>query len=113
MSLFSHWITPPVEPRRYNTHFFFAIAPPLQDPIADADETHDGMWIAPADALERYAQGTMHLVYPTIKHLERLRAFRSADEAAEYARRKAVLTIMPYAPEGGDFRIPLALENAW
>jgi 8-oxo-dGTP pyrophosphatase MutT (NUDIX family) len=113
LALFSHWITPPVEPRRYNTHFFFAIAPPSQDPLADAHETHDGIWIAPTDALERYARGTMHLVYPTIKHLERLRAFGSADEAANYARRKKVLTIMPHAPDDGDFKIPQALENIW
>lgn len=113
LALFSHWITPPVEPRRYNTHFFFAIAPPLQDPLADAHETHDGIWIAPADALERNASGTMHLVYPTIKHLERLRAFASVDDAAEYARRKPVLTIMPHAPQNGDFKIPRALENTW
>lgn len=113
LTLFSHWITPPVEPRRYNTHFFFAIAPPSQDPLADAHETHDGIWIAPDDALARYASGTMHLVYPTIKHLERLCAFGSARDAAEYARRKAVLTIMPHAPHDGDFQIPQALENAW
>ena len=86
LALFSHWITPPIEPRRYNTHFFFAIAPPSQDPLADAHETHDGIWIALAEALERYAQGTMHLVYPTIKHLERLCAFGSAHEAAGMMR---------------------------
>lgn len=113
LALFSHWITPPIEPRRYNTHFFFALAPSSQDPLADAHETHDGIWIAPTDALERYGRGAMHLVYPTIKHLERLRAFGSADEAADYARRKRVLTIMPNAPNDGDFKIPQALENVW
>jgi 8-oxo-dGTP pyrophosphatase MutT (NUDIX family) len=113
LSLFSHWITPPVEPRRYNTHFFFAMAPPSQDPLADAHETHDGVWIAPGDALERYARGAMHLVYPTIKHLERLRAFGSAGEAEDYARRKPVLTIMPHAPDEGAFAIPPSLENVW
>lgn len=113
LTLFSHWITPPVEPRRYNTHFFFALAPASQDPMADAHETHDGIWVAPADALERYGQGSMHLVYPTIKHLQRLRAFHSAQAAAEYARRKPVLTIMPHAPDDGDFEIPQGLENAW
>lgn len=113
LALFSHWITPPVEPRRYNTHFFFAMAPPQQDPLADAHETHDGIWIAPSEALERYARGSLHLVYPTIKHLERLRIFDSAQQAAEYARRKPVLTIMPFARQDGDFRIPQALENAW
>ncbi len=72
LTLFSHWITPLSEPRRYNTHFFFAAAPPDQGALADAFETHDGIWIAPALALERQRAGTLHLVYPTIKHLERL-----------------------------------------
>ncbi len=76
LTLFSHWITPPSEPRRYNTHFFFAIAPPDQAALADASETHDGIWIAPQAALERRRTGSLHLVYPTIKHLERLQAYR-------------------------------------
>ncbi len=112
LSLFSHWITPPSEPRRYNTHFFFAVAPPGQDPLADAFETHDGIWISPAAALDRGRAGTMHLVYPTIKHLARLAAFDSVDAALEFARSKPVLTIVP-ADAGDDFAIPAALENAW
>ncbi len=112
LALFSHWITPRSERRRYNTHFFFAPAPPGQAALADAVETHDGIWIAPAVALERYRAGTMHLVYPTIKHLTRLAAFDSVDRALEFARTKAVLTILPN-DAGGDFAIPAALEDAW
>jgi 8-oxo-dGTP pyrophosphatase MutT (NUDIX family) len=112
LTLFSHWITPASEPRRYNTHFFLAAVPALQDPLADAYETHDGIWMVPARALERYAEGSLHLVYPTIKHLERLRAFDSVAAAEAYARRKPVLTVMP-AAQGDDFVIPEALENAW
>lgn len=112
LTLFSHWITPATEPRRYNTHFFFAIAPPNQAARADAHETHDGIWIAPARALERHRAGEMHLVYPTIKHLERLRGFDSVEGALRYARSKPVLTIMP-ADRGESFAIPPALENAW
>jgi 8-oxo-dGTP pyrophosphatase MutT (NUDIX family) len=112
LTLFSHWITPPSEPRRYNTHFFFAVAPPNQVAHADAHETHDGMWIAPSRALEMQRAGTLHLVYPTIKHLERLRCFASVSDALRYARTKPVLTIMPSA--GTDnFAIPTTLENAW
>jgi 8-oxo-dGTP pyrophosphatase MutT (NUDIX family) len=112
LTLFSHWITPPGEPRRYNTHFFFAAAPPDQAARADAHETHDGIWIAPARALELHRAGGMHLVYPTIKHLERLSAFDSVAAAQSYARTKPVLTIMP-AAAADDFAIPAALENAW
>jgi 8-oxo-dGTP pyrophosphatase MutT (NUDIX family) len=112
LTLFSHWITPPSEPRRYNTHFFFASAAADQAALADAFETHDGVWIAPADALERYRRGTMHLVYPTIKHLERLSAFASVEDAQAFARSKPVITIMP-TDAGEDFEIPQPLESAW
>lgn len=112
LTLFSHWITPPSEPRRYNTHFFFAIAPPRAAASADAYETHDGIWIAPDRALALYRSGEMHLVYPTIKHLERLALFDSVEQARSYARRKPVLTIMPTTGDD-DFAIPPALENAW
>lgn len=112
LTLFSHWITPPSEPRRYNTHFFFALAPGDQAALADASETHDGIWIAPPEALERRRAGTLHLVYPTIKHLERLARFESVDDALDYAKRKPVLTIVP-KDSADDFEIPASLENAW
>ena len=112
LTLFSHWITPPSEPRRYNTHFFFAVAPADQVALADAFETHDGLWIAPAEALARRRAGSMHLVYPTIKHLTRLESFDSVPAALEFARSKPVLTIMP-RDTNEDFEIPAGLENAW
>ncbi|HEY6326408.1 MAG TPA: hypothetical protein VIW73_07870 [Candidatus Cybelea sp.] len=112
LTLFSHWITPPSEPRRYNTHFFFAAAPPEQAALADAFEMHDGIWIAPGDALARHRRGEMHLVYPTIKHLERLSAFDSLDAALRFARSKPIVTIMPH-DTADDFAIPARLEGAW
>jgi len=112
LTLFSHWITPPNENRRFNTHFFFALAPPGQAGLADAIETHEGLWIAPREALERYRAGTFRLVYPTIKHLERLSPFQSLDEAHAFAREKPVLTILPATGSGG-FAIPPSLEDAW
>ena len=112
LTLFSHWITPRTEPRRYNTHFFFAAAPADQPALADAVETHDGLWIAPSEALARRRRGDLHLVYPTINHLVRLQSFASVEAAREFARNKAVLTIMPQ--EAGDgFHIPDGIENAW
>jgi 8-oxo-dGTP pyrophosphatase MutT (NUDIX family) len=113
LALFSHWITPPSEPRRYNTHFFLAPAPPEQSPLADAYETHDGMWIAPSLALERYRSGNLYLVYPTIKHLERLLPFESVEAALSFARSKPILTIMPTGAREGGFALPPELENAW
>jgi 8-oxo-dGTP pyrophosphatase MutT (NUDIX family) len=112
LSYFSHWITPPTEPRRYDTHFFLAVAPD-QTALADADETHDGIWITPNDALRRYRDGSFRLVYPTIKHLERIAPFESVEALEEFARTKRVLTIMPTGSPYEDFAMPASLEDAW
>ncbi len=113
MLLYSHWITPPTELRRYNTHFFIARAPDAQPGMADTIETHDERWIEPARALAEHAAGRMHLVYPTIKHLERLAAHASVDDALAFARRKPVLTIMPDRAPSEGFVMPVELEERW
>jgi len=113
LTLFSHWITPPTEPRRFNTHFFIAPAPHAQDGRADAYETHDEIWISPARALERNAEGTLHMIYPTKKHLERLQAFRSVDELMTFAQNKPIQTIMPWTSPDEGFVMPAELEGRW
>ena len=112
LTLFSHWITPRSEARRYNTHFFFGVAPADQAALADAFETHDGLWISPGEALARRRSGSLHLVYPTLKHLVRLERFDSVDAALSFAREKSIFTIMP-KEAAGEFEIPPALEDAW
>ncbi len=113
MHLFSHWITPPTEPRRYDTHFFIAPAADVHVASADQVETHDERWIEPAVALALYRADQLHLVYPTIKHLERLAAFDDVENALRFTREKPIVTIMPWtAPQDG-FVMPASLENAW
>jgi 8-oxo-dGTP pyrophosphatase MutT (NUDIX family) len=110
---FSHWITPSSEPRRYDTHFFLAIAPADQTVSADSVETHDGCWISPGEALARHRARRLHLVYPTIKHLERLAAFGELQSLCDFARSKPICTIEPATTVEGDFSIPAELEGAW
>ncbi len=112
LALFSQWLTPPQFPKRYNTHFFLAPAPEGAAASADAHETHDGIWIAPADAIARNKTGDLHLVYPTLKHLERLAQFATLDELVAFARTKPVLALSPETVNDG-FALPPALENAW
>jgi 8-oxo-dGTP pyrophosphatase MutT (NUDIX family) len=110
---FSHWITPSSQPRRYDTHFFLAIAPAGQTVTADSIETHDGRWISPGEALARHRARRLHLVYPTIKHLERLAAFSDLESLRDFARSKPIYTIEPATTMEGDFSIPAELEGAW
>ncbi len=113
LSLFSHWITPPGFPRRYDAHFFLAEATADQAAVADAHETHDGIWIQPHLALQECAAGTFRMVYPTIKHVERLTQFHSTDELFAFADVKPIYSIMPEMPGDREFSMPPELEYTW
>jgi 8-oxo-dGTP pyrophosphatase MutT (NUDIX family) len=63
------WVTPTIEPRRFDTRFFMATLPPGQVPIHDARETTAGEWLTPQAALDGYAGGTLELAPPTLRIL--------------------------------------------
>jgi 8-oxo-dGTP pyrophosphatase MutT (NUDIX family) len=68
----SHWITPSIEPKRFDTRFFVAALPPGQEASADLSELTEHAWIDPsalAGALER---GEIRVVPPTLLTLEDL-----------------------------------------
>ncbi len=77
----ARWITPAAEPRRYDTLFLLALAPPSQEAAADEVETTAGRWMPPADALAAHAAGELDLILPTVANLEWLAAQESAQGA--------------------------------
>jgi 8-oxo-dGTP pyrophosphatase MutT (NUDIX family) len=93
--LFARWITPSGVRSRYDTHFFLARLPEGSQPRVDGTECADLGWFAPAEALARHRAGGFLLLFPTIKHLEPLTAYPSADTALEDCRRSAVVPVQP------------------
>jgi len=91
----AHWITPKPEPRRYDTRFFAAKVREGATPIVDAREMTDAIWITPVAALARCDRGTLPMVFPTIKTLEQLRGYGTADEMLASLAGQSVRTIMP------------------
>ncbi len=77
---FAHWITPEGAPRRYDTRFFVAAAPPGQVPAHDAGETIDAQWVRPAVALARHRAGEIELIFPTIRNLQAIGRFPTSAE---------------------------------
>ena len=92
---FSRWITPAQVKIRFDTHFFLAPLPPGQEASIDGEECVDVGWFAPLAALEAHRAGELALVFPTIKHLEQLSEFASADALLAYARGREVVPVQP------------------
>ena len=92
---FSRWITPREIAIRFDTHFFLAPAPPGQEPRIDGGEMVGLGWHTPAGALEAGRSGTLALVFPTVKHLEQLAGFASADTLLEWAEGREIVPVEP------------------
>src|SRR4051794_14677779 len=110
---FSRWITPPEVRIRFDTHFFLAPAPAGQEPRVDGDECVDFGWFTPRGALDAAERDEIALVFPTVKHLEQLAAFASADAVLAYARGREVHPVVPrVVTEGEVARIVLPDDPA-
>jgi len=108
---FAHWITPPILPKRFDTHFYIVAAPHDQIAIHDGSESVDSVWINPARALEDADAGKYTLVFATRLNLQML-AQSGADVASALAaaRARRIVTVEPVAVKtetGYTMRIPI------
>jgi 8-oxo-dGTP pyrophosphatase MutT (NUDIX family) len=99
---FSRWITPPQVKIRFDTWFFLAELPAGATPTVDGGEVVEARWYAPAAALQAGIEGELLLVFPTIKHLEQLARFESANDLLEYARQAEIRPVEPRVVLSGE-----------
>jgi 8-oxo-dGTP pyrophosphatase MutT (NUDIX family) len=99
---FSRWITPAEIKIRFDTWFFLALAPAQATPRIDGSEVVDWCWCQPRSAVESARRGELFLVFPTVKTLEQLSSFVSAQQLLAHARGRAVAPIQPRVVGAGD-----------
>lgn len=106
---FSHWLTPPGRPKRFDTRFLMTVAPPAQQASADDTESTALMWLAPGEALQR----GLKLMTVTEETLRTLSAWRRVDEAIGFAAKpRAVSLTMPRLGTGAKGMRPV-LPTHW
>jgi 8-oxo-dGTP pyrophosphatase MutT (NUDIX family) len=101
---FAHWITPPIEPRRYDTKFFAAALPVGQEARHVSGEADEAEWLTPSAALGENAAGTRPMLPPTIHTLSQLEPFPDVAAALAGSPPEPLRPISPIFVEEADGR---------
>jgi ADP-ribose pyrophosphatase YjhB (NUDIX family) len=101
----AHWVTPEIEPRRYDTRFFLTELPPGQEARHDEGETTELAWCTPTEAIERSRRGEMMLPPPTWTTLRQLEHHSTLGAVLDWARTTRVVRIQPAVAMDGAARV--------
>jgi len=91
----AHWITPVVEPRRFDTRFFVAALPAGQRTRDVGGEADRVTWCRPADALSAWERGELGLMPPTAFTLMELAAFDTVADVLAAGDERDVKPVLP------------------
>jgi 8-oxo-dGTP pyrophosphatase MutT (NUDIX family) len=98
----AHWVTPEIEPKRFDTRFFVAALPEGQEPVHFRGESDASEWVAPDDAVERHARGELLMLPPTVFTLAEIGAYGSVADVLAAATARDVKRVLPRIVVDGD-----------
>ena len=80
---FSHWITPPSAPARFDTRFFITEMPTGQQAVGHHHETVSGSWVTASQALANHEAERWQMIHPTLTTLETVAGYQDAETLLE------------------------------
>jgi 8-oxo-dGTP pyrophosphatase MutT (NUDIX family) len=99
---FAHWITPENLPKRFDTHFYLAMAPADHLALHDGHESVDSVWITPGQAVADAESGTRTVIFPTLRNLAKLGLSPTAEDAIARAAGEEVVSVLPRIEQRDD-----------
>jgi 8-oxo-dGTP pyrophosphatase MutT (NUDIX family) len=97
----AHWITPEVEPRRYDTRFFVATMPADQEASDISGETDHAEWSTPAEALAAERASKIRMLPPTMSILIELADLSTAADVINRATDRQIGPVLPILVDTG------------
>jgi 8-oxo-dGTP pyrophosphatase MutT (NUDIX family) len=107
----AHWITPEIEPRRYDTAFFVAAMPDDQEAADISGETDHADWSTPGQALAAQRSGRISMLPPTMSILIELADLATVGDVINQTIDRTIEPVLPQLVEtesGWQFRYPRA-----
>jgi len=126
LACWSHWITPRIRSKRYDTRFFAAFMPEGQKCRPDNRETTHGIWISPEKALEGNLKGEIPLSPPAVTTLHELLQYSDVGDFKKEMRTRAwgeaiiprlvpmtggTLLLLPWDPQYQDEEIQAEIKG--
>lgn len=113
LTRFAHWITPAVEKRRFDTHFYL-VADPGDEAAVPSEEITEVRWVRPAEAAAAARAGELPMLFPTIANLDRLAQSGSLEAAVAAASARPPVTVNPVITAiPGGFRLTIPAEAGY
>ncbi|MDQ1697779.1 MAG: hypothetical protein QOJ03_3132, partial [Frankiaceae bacterium] len=107
----AHWITPEVEPRRYDTRFFVAALPAGQGTRDVGGEADRVTWARPGDVLAAFGRGELGMLPPTAFTLAELSTYDSVAAVLAAGDARDVHPVLPKIVLGDDEEARLLLPH--
>jgi 8-oxo-dGTP pyrophosphatase MutT (NUDIX family) len=111
LRVWAHWITPEVEPKRFDTRFFVAAMPDGQLTREVGGEADRVAWLGPSEALAAQSRGELAMLPPTLAALTGLASFASVTDVMAAAQQREVVPVLPKLILDSDDRIRFLLPD--
>jgi 8-oxo-dGTP pyrophosphatase MutT (NUDIX family) len=107
----AHWITPVVEPRRYDTRFFVAALPAGQRTRDVGGEADRVTWARPEDVLAAAERGDVGMLPPTAFTLAEIASYETVDDVLRAGDARDLQPVLPKIVVGDDDEARLLLPH--